>query len=132
MNMNWYTFAIYLDGVRCYESCQADAMSVPEILERLQFVHDEIEYCFAEGRLIDRAIFDALEDAADRIYRADYPTVDEARILAKRLAERYGFDNAASISATWIITQQNGECVIWIDQSKIITDSNRWLFGSRS
>lgn len=105
---------------------------MPEIIERLQFVHDAIEYCFAEGRLIDRAIFDALEDAADRISRADFPTVDEARLLAKRLAERYGFDNEASISATRIITQQNGECVIWIDQSKIIADSNRRLFGSRS
>lgn len=132
MNMNWYSFAIYLDGVRRYQSCRADGISVPEIIERLQFVHDAIEYCFAEGRLIDRAIFDALEDAADRISRADFPTVDEARLLAKRLAERYGFDNEASISATRIITQQNGECVIWIDQLKIITDSNRRLFGSRS
>lgn len=132
MNMNWYTFAIYLDGVRRYESCQADALSVPEMIERLQFVHDEIEYCFAEGRLIDHAIFDALEDAADRIYRADYPTVEEARTLAKRLAERYGVNKEASITETWIKTQQNGESVIWIDQSKIITDSNRRLFGSPS
>lgn len=132
MNIDWYTFAIYLDGVRRYESCQADAISVPEIIERLQFVHDAIEYCFAEGRLIDRGIFDAIEDAADRVSRADYPTVDEARILAKRLAERYGFDKEAPKTETWMQTQQNGECVIWINQSKINTDSDRRLFGSRS
>ncbi len=107
-------------------------MSVPEIFERLQFVHDEIEYCFAEGRLIDPAIVNALEDATDRVSRADCPTVDEARILANRLAERYGFDKEAPISATWIRTQQIGECVIWIDQSKIIAESNRRLFGSAS
>ena len=129
--MNWYAFAIYFDGVRRYESCHADAMPVSEVVERLQFVHDNIEYCYSEGRWFDRAIFDALEDAADRISRAEYPTNEEVRIMANRLAERYGFDEKAPKAETWIRIQPNGESVIWIDQSKIITDSNRRLFGFR-
>jgi hypothetical protein len=130
-NTNWFALAIYLDGIRRYQACRAEAMSVPDVLERLQFVHDNIELCLADGRLIDRAIFDDLEDAADRISRADAPTKEEALELAQRLADRYGFRQKTLKNSTWIKVESDGECMIWIDQLNIIAESNRRLFGSR-
>lgn len=43
MDTHWFALATYLDGVRRFQACRAEAMSVPEWLERLQIVHDNIE-----------------------------------------------------------------------------------------
>lgn len=132
MHTNWYALAIYLDGARRFAACHTDLMPVAEAVERMQFVHDNIEYCFAEGRLIDLSIFDALDDAADRISRGGEPTIEEVRHLADRLAVRYGFNQQSMKDSRWIKSQPDNEIVIWIDQSKLIAESNRRLFGSRS
>jgi hypothetical protein len=102
-----------------------------DLLERMQFVHDNIEYCFAEGRMMDSAIFFVLDNAADRIALDEYSTRKELWELAERLATRYGFAQQSLADSSWIKLETNGECLIWIDQANIINESNRRLFGSR-
>jgi hypothetical protein len=118
MKTPWFELAIYLDGIRHFEACRTKTMPVAEMLQRLQFVHDNIEHCFAEGRLIDRNIFDELDDAQERLKRKDLPDITEVMELAERMATRYGLDADDPCESGWMKKDRDGRFMIWIDQRK--------------
>ena len=118
MKTPWFELAIYLDGIRHFEACRTKTMPVAEMLQRLQFVHDNIEQCFAEGRLMDRNIFDELDDAQERLKQKDLPDVTEVMELAERMATRYGLDADDPCESGWIKKDRDGRLMIWIDHRK--------------
>jgi hypothetical protein len=125
MNTRWVDFPIYLDGIKRFEAVAPGKLSASEAVERLWFVHDNIEFCFAEGRLIDRDLFDDLESLSEQLKRHEPPALNAIEDLAKRMAARYGFDLPDS---EWI-KRDDGIDQIWIDQTRIVAESNKRLFG---
>lgn len=128
MKSNWLDFPIYLDGIKRFEACNASALSSREMFERIEFVHDNIEYCFAEGRLMDLAIFFEIDKIASQVSLNESPARKDVEELAERLSVRYGLANE-NASPSWIKIGSDGQCLIWIDQANIISESNRRLFG---
>jgi hypothetical protein len=128
MKFNWLDFPIFLDGIKRFEGCNANALSSREMFERIEFVHDNIEYCFAEGRLMDLAIFFEIDKIASQVSINESPARKEVEELAERLSVRYGLANE-NASPSWIKIGSDGQRLIWIDQANIISESNRRLFG---
>ncbi|MEZ6143184.1 MAG: hypothetical protein R3B84_21680 [Zavarzinella sp.] len=125
----WMHRAIYLDSVKRFDAVLTGSLPVSEIYERMSFVFDNIEYCFAEGRLMDLEIFNRLDDLADLVNRNVIPPLTLVSDIAERISSRYGFDTDSITRSMWIRKADSGEYVIWIDQTKIIAESNERLFG---
>jgi hypothetical protein len=85
----------------------------------------------AEGRLLDFEILDLLEDLRDQIRRTDVPPVSQIADLAQRISARYVFDPSSISDSTWIQQEDSEECRIWIEQAKLVAESNRHLFGRK-
>jgi hypothetical protein len=129
MNELWLRLPIYLDGTKRFDANPGGPITSVDAYERMRFVFDNIEFCFAEGRLMDVEIFDLLEDLGDRIRRKDIPQETQVAEIAKRIGSRYGFDSPSMSNSRWIRQADSGECRIWIEQQKRLAEGNGYLFG---
>ena len=131
MNDAWLHLPIYLDGRKRFDAIPVGVLTVADAYERMDFVFNAIEYCFAEGRLMDVEIFESLEDLGGRIRRKDIPPLTQISDLVDRISTRYGFDSTSISESGWIRQGDAGEYHIWIDQQKIVAEHNEYLFGRK-
>ena len=126
---NWQTFPIYLNGEKRFDANPSGELSTVDAYERMQFVHDNIEFCLAEGRLMDVEIFDLLGSLGDSIRGNKIPPFDQIEDLVDRIGLRYGFNATSNSESRWIRRHDSGEIMIWIDRDKIVAESNKRLFS---
>ena len=129
MSDAWLHLPIYLDGRKRFDASSVDTLTVEAAYERMAFVFDAIECCYAEGRLLDAEIFDRLEELGDRIGRNDIPALAEIFELAGLIGSRYGLDVTDNSDSSWVRRTDSGEDRIWIDQRKIVTENDEPLIG---
>ena len=124
MSESWLRLPIYLDGKERFAANPSGDLTVIDAYERMDFVFDAIEFCFAEGRLMDVEIFNLLDDLGDRISQQDVPEYTEISNLVDRISSRYGLDPSAMSDSGWVRQSDSGEYQIWIDQQQIIAARN--------
>lgn len=128
MTKSWLRFPIYLDGEKRFDANPNGDVTVIDASKRMDFVFEHIEFCFAEGRLMDLEIFHQLEDLKDHVRRNNIPAYDEIRHLVDSIASRYGFDASIKSGSMWIRQDVCDQPAIWIDRELVIEESNRRLF----
>ena len=126
MNDSWLRYPIYLNGEQRFDANPSGDVSVVDAYERMDFVFENIEFCFAEGRLMDVEIFDRLDTLSDQIRANDIPHFDQIADLVDSIRKRYAFNDSGS---AWTRKHESGAIVIWIDRDKIVAKSNKELFG---
>ena len=129
MNKSWLRLPIYLNGELRFEANPSGDLTVVDAYERMDFVFENIEFCFAEGRMMDVEIFDRLDMLGDRVRENNYPPFAELTNLIVSISSRYGFDEPPNSDSKWIRRNDSGNIVIWIDRNKIVSESNKRLFG---
>ena len=122
-------FPIYLNGEKRFDAKPSGDLTVIDACERMDFVFDNIEFCLAEGRLMDVGIFDRLEALRDQIRDSNIPPFDHLTDLLGDISLRYGFSETLSSDSMWIRKDDSGQISIWIDRDKIVAESNKRLFG---
>ena len=127
MTQSWLRYPIFLNGEKRFEANSSGDLAVVNAYERMDFVFEKIEFCLAEGRLMDGEIFHFLDSLSDRIRGNDIPSFDQIADLVDRIGSRYGFN--ADSESMWIRQHESGEIMIWIDRDKIVAESNKRLFG---
>jgi hypothetical protein len=129
MSDAWLHLPIYLDGRKRFDASSVDPLTVEAAYERMAFVFDAIECCYAEGRLLDVETFDRLEELGDRIRQNDIPALAEVFELAGLIGRRYGLDVTEHSDSSWVRRTDSGEYRIWIDQRKIVAENDEPLIG---
>lgn len=129
MTDQWLRFPIYLNGERRFDANPSGDLTVADAYERMDFVFENIEFCFAEGRLMDVEIFRLLDSLGDRIREGDAPAFSQLTGLTSAICSRYGFDAASDSDSIWIRQGESGEKMIWIDRDDFVSESNAELFG---
>tara|TARA_R110002096_G_scaffold206374_1_gene392637 strand:- start:747 stop:1124 length:378 start_codon:yes stop_codon:yes gene_type:complete len=124
MSETWLRLPIFLDGQERFAANPSGDLTVIDAYERMDFVFNAIEYCFAEGRLMDVEIFNLLDDLGDRIRQQDVPEYAEISGLVDRISSRYGFEPSAMSGSGWVRQSDSGEYQIWIDQQQIVAARN--------
>ncbi|MCA9173033.1 MAG: hypothetical protein KDB14_00890 [Planctomycetales bacterium] len=121
--------AIFLNGEKRFDANPRGELTVDDAFERMDFVYENIEFCCAEGRLMDVAIFDQLESLGERVRANDTPPFNQVAELAEKIGSRYGFGGPELSDSAWVRRDKAGQFVIWIDRDKIVAESNKKLFG---
>ena len=131
MSDAWLHLPIYLDGRKRFDASSVDPLTVEAAYERMAFVFDAIECCYAEGRLLDIETFDRLEELGDRIRRNDFPSLTEISDLAGLISTRYGLEATCKSDSSWVRRTDSGEYRIWIEQRKIVAENDEPLIGRK-
>jgi len=125
---SWLRLPIYLNGEKRFDANPSRELTVVDAYERMCFVTENIEFCFAEGRNMDGEIYCRLEDLGDGISRNNIPSFNTIVDLQDRISERYGFGISSRSSSVWIQRDASGQHRIWIDRDTIAAESNKLLF----
>ncbi|QDT48180.1 hypothetical protein Pan258_22200 [Symmachiella dynata] len=131
MSESWLRLPIYLDGKERFAANPSGDLTPIDAYERMDFVFNSIESCFADGRFMDVEIFNLLDGLGDRIRQQDVPGFVEISVLADRISSLYGLEPSAISDSGWVRQSDSGEYQIWIDKKKIIAAANEYLLGRK-